>query len=201
MSEAPPATILVVDDSEDNRYAVVRHLQKVGFRVMEAENGEETLRQMDKRPDLVILDVDLPDMSGFEVCQKIKSSPSNAIIPVLHLSATFTKTRHRVQGLEGDARCLPVPSGRAAGAGGNRQRPAATKTIRTGAAGREPPQGRVHRHSRPRTPQPAGPHSAPRSKFCVSAAAGPDPLARSAREIALTARSRTCRGWSTTCST
>src|ERR1700744_343473 len=101
MNENPPSTILVVDDSEDNRFAVIRHLQKAGFRVLEAESGATTLTLVNENPDLVILDVDLPDMSGFEVCNHIKSTPTTALIPVLHLSATFTKTRHRVQGLEG----------------------------------------------------------------------------------------------------
>lgn len=111
MSEPIQATILVVDDSEDNRFAVSRHLQKAGFTVIEAENGEETMRKIEDRPDLVILDVDLPDMNGFEVCQRIKSDPGTASIPVLHLSATFTKTRHRIQGLEMGADgylCHPV---------------------------------------------------------------------------------------------
>ncbi len=111
MSEPNPATILVVDDSEDNRFAVCRHLQKAGFAVVEAQNGAETLRHVKNLPDLVILDVDLPDMNGFEVCHSIKKCPETSSIPVLHLSATFTKTRHRIQGLDSGADaylCHPV---------------------------------------------------------------------------------------------
>lgn len=111
MAEAAPATILVVDDSEDNRYAVRRHLEQAGFRVIEGASGEETLRLAKDNPDLIILDVDLPDTNGFEVCQQIKTHPATAAIPVLNLSATFTLTRHRVQGLESGADaylCHPV---------------------------------------------------------------------------------------------
>src|ERR1700761_5629953 len=111
MAEAAAATILVVDDSEDNRYAVRRHLEQAGFRVIEGASGEETLRLARDNPDLIILDVDLPDTNGFEVCQQIKNHPATAAIPVLNLSATFTMTRHRVQGLESGADaylCHPV---------------------------------------------------------------------------------------------
>jgi signal transduction histidine kinase len=101
----------VVDDSEDNRYAVRRHLEQAGFRVVEGASGEETLRLAVENPDLIILDVDLPDTNGFEVCQQIKSNPATAAIPVLNLSATFTLTRHRVLGLDSGADsylCHPV---------------------------------------------------------------------------------------------
>ncbi|HEY1189847.1 MAG TPA: response regulator [Gemmata sp.] len=111
MADQSETTILLVDDSEDNRYAVNRHLQRAGFRIVQAENGEETLRLVKEHPDLVILDIDLPDMNGFEVCHQIKANPVTADIPILHLSGTFTKTRHRVQGLDGGADaylCHPV---------------------------------------------------------------------------------------------
>jgi signal transduction histidine kinase len=103
MIGSPPATILLVDDSEDNRYAVRRYLERAGFLVTEATSGRETLQMVGKNPDLVILDIDLPDTNGFEVCRLIKSNPTSAPIPVLHLSATFTHTRDRVQGLDGGA--------------------------------------------------------------------------------------------------
>ncbi|WP_088258430.1 response regulator [Fimbriiglobus ruber] len=111
MTESVTATLLLVDDSEDNRYTIGRHLRKAGFRIVEAATGEETLRLARDNPDLVILDIDLPDMNGFDICRQIKADPTTATIPVLHLSATFTKTRDRVQGLDGGAEaylCHPV---------------------------------------------------------------------------------------------
>ncbi len=111
MVEAAAPLILVVDDSEDNRYAVRRHLEQAGFRVVEGASGEDTIRLVRENPDLIILDVDLPDTNGFEICQQIKSHPATSAIPVLNLSATFTMTRHRVQGLDSGADaylCHPV---------------------------------------------------------------------------------------------
>lgn len=104
-------TILLADDSEDNRYVVRRHLEKAGFQVMETTSGEDTLRLAQLKPDLIILEVDLPDMTGFEVCRRLKTATATMPIPVLHLSATFTLAQHRVQGLEGGADaylCHPV---------------------------------------------------------------------------------------------
>ena len=55
------------------------------------------------RPDLVILDVKLPDISGFEVCRRIKSDPATSIIPVLHISTTFVHLEDKIQGLDSGA--------------------------------------------------------------------------------------------------
>ena len=66
--------ILNVDDDEGSRYAVTRVLELAGFEVGEAGNGEEALRMArDLHPDLVLLDVNLPDIKGFEVCRRLKS--------------------------------------------------------------------------------------------------------------------------------
>ncbi len=55
------------------------------------------------RPDLVILDVKLPDISGFEVCRRIKSDPATSVIPVLHISTTFVHLEDKIQGLDSGA--------------------------------------------------------------------------------------------------
>ena len=70
--------ILCVDDNDGARYALVRTLQRAGFRTLEAATGTEALRKMADRPDLVVLDVQLPDINGYEVCQRIKSDPKTA---------------------------------------------------------------------------------------------------------------------------
>ncbi|MBM3240467.1 PAS domain S-box protein [Candidatus Poribacteria bacterium] len=96
-------TILNVDDEDAARYAVSRILRQAGFEVIEAANGAEVLRLVKKNPDLVILDVNLPDIIGFEVCRRIKADPATSSIPVLHLSATYQDSQSRVKGLEGGA--------------------------------------------------------------------------------------------------
>jgi len=95
--------ILYADDTDAQRYAVSRVLRKAGFQVIEASTGQEALDMMSSRPDLVILDVKLPDISGLDVCRRLKSAESTARIPVLQVSATQVTTRARVEGLEGGA--------------------------------------------------------------------------------------------------
>lgn len=97
------ARILCVDDTAAQRYAVSRILRNAGFDVLEAATGEQALKMMAARPDLVVLDVNLPDISGLEVCRIIKSEEASARTPVLHMSATHVNTRARVEGLEGGA--------------------------------------------------------------------------------------------------
>lgn len=96
-------TILVVDDDEAGRYATSRILRQMGFAVKEASTGAEALRISMEKPDLVVLDINLPDMSGLEVCKRIKASPVTKTIPVLHLSATYIDTKSRVTGLDSGA--------------------------------------------------------------------------------------------------
>lgn len=103
MSSEEHNHILVVDDSEGTRFAVCRMLQAAGFRVTEAGTGEEALRLAKEMPDLVLLDVRLPDLSGFDVCRTIKSDPCTAVIPVLHMSASFVRAEDQAYGLEGGA--------------------------------------------------------------------------------------------------
>ncbi|WP_375472277.1 response regulator [uncultured Nostoc sp.] len=103
MSE-PRVTILHVDDNEANRYVVNRILQNAGFSVQEAATGAAGLEVVASfQPDLVILDVQLPDMSGFEVCRQIKANPETAFIPVLHLSASFVQSQDKAEGLDSGA--------------------------------------------------------------------------------------------------
>ncbi|MBF0549187.1 MAG: response regulator [Deltaproteobacteria bacterium] len=103
MLNSPKITILNVDDNEIIRYLVTEILHREGFEVMEAATGNEALRLAAMIPDLIILDVHLPDMSGFEVCRRIRANPATAAIPILHLSATAVDDESRVTGLDSGA--------------------------------------------------------------------------------------------------
>ena len=91
--------ILLVDDNETGRYAMGRMLRHAGFTVTETDTGHETLRLAGEQPDLIILDVKLPDLSGFEVCQRLKADPTTAVIPVLQISAVHIQDEDRALGL------------------------------------------------------------------------------------------------------
>jgi signal transduction histidine kinase len=103
MQSILPPRILLTDDNEENRYIVSRHLHRAGFEVWEAATGAETLRLALNHPSIILLDIKLPDINGFEVCRRIKSNPVTAATPVVHISATFQGLEHKVQGLEGGA--------------------------------------------------------------------------------------------------
>jgi PAS domain S-box-containing protein len=93
--------ILNVDDTEAKRYVTSRTLHNAGFDVVEAATGQECLQAaVTERPDLIVLDVRLPDLHGFEVCQRLKSDLRTSSIPVLHLSASFTGPEDRMRGYE-----------------------------------------------------------------------------------------------------
>ncbi len=101
-SQQTPAgpLILNVNDSEAGRYATTRMLLKGGFTVLEAANGAAALELAAERPDLVLLDVKMPDMNGFEVCKRLKADPATAAIPVIFLSATYRDSGTVVEGLD-----------------------------------------------------------------------------------------------------
>lgn len=82
-------TIINVDDNEPARYAKGRILSRAGFTVYEAGNGNAALSLIaEHSPDLVLLDVNLPDLHGIEVCRRIKSAQNGASVIVLQISAS-----------------------------------------------------------------------------------------------------------------
>jgi signal transduction histidine kinase/CheY-like chemotaxis protein len=103
MAETCTATILLVDDDFVNRQALRLLLGNAGYRTLEAATGQDALSQCAHKPDLVVLDVNLPDISGFEVCRRIKANPEWRSVSVLHLSAVYVNSGDRAQGLEGGA--------------------------------------------------------------------------------------------------
>jgi DNA-binding response OmpR family regulator len=104
MPETEPAvTVVVVDDYPDGRALMSMLLRTEGFDVKEAATGAEALELATIHPSLMVLDVNLPDIDGFEVCRRIKSDPQTAGIAILQVSAAYRETGHRVHGLDGGA--------------------------------------------------------------------------------------------------
>ncbi|MEP6961485.1 MAG: ATP-binding protein [Acidobacteriota bacterium] len=95
--------ILNVDDYAPGRYSRTKILTQAGFEVKEAATGTEALRIAEEMPQLVLLDVNLPDIDGFEVCRRIKQNPKTAGTIVVHLSASSLQPEHFVAGLDGGA--------------------------------------------------------------------------------------------------
>ncbi|HWK49058.1 MAG TPA: response regulator transcription factor, partial [Steroidobacter sp.] len=101
---ATPEIILNVNDNEPGRYATTRILNRAGFQVLEAGTGKEALRlARSASPQLVVLDVNLPDVSGIDVCRQLKTDPATAGIMVLQVSATNIAVLDRVSSLSAGA--------------------------------------------------------------------------------------------------
>ena len=98
--EPPPATILVVDDSPVNLQVLVRTLHGSGHRILAARDGHAALEIARRaRPDLLLLDVMMPGLDGFEVCRALKAQPETADTLVIFLSA-LGEVSDKVSGLE-----------------------------------------------------------------------------------------------------
>ena len=99
-----PETILNVNDNEASRYATSRILHRAGFKVREAGTGSEALQIVrEDLPPLVIMDINLPDISGVEVCRRLKADPATASTMVLQMSATNIAVTDRVNSLAAGA--------------------------------------------------------------------------------------------------
>src|SRR5262245_16358377 len=104
MASVSPGRILIVDDNDGSRFARARQLRDVGHTVIEASRLREAdvlLREM--RPELVVLDVNLPDGNGLEYCRGIKCDPDMATVMVLQMSASYVTDQDQVRGLEAGA--------------------------------------------------------------------------------------------------
>ncbi len=98
-----PAKLLVVDDTPQNVKLLADLLRAKGYEVVTAASGPEGLEKVAaERPDLVLLDVMMPGMSGYEVCQKIRSDPGTGILPVVMVTA-LDPAQERIKGLEAGA--------------------------------------------------------------------------------------------------
>jgi two-component system, sensor histidine kinase and response regulator len=93
-----PIRILVVDDNLQNREVAEGHLVGAGYAAVQAASGEEALAIMsgaDRRPDLVLLDVLMPGMDGFETCRRLRALPDGAGVPILFLTALGDLGTHK----------------------------------------------------------------------------------------------------------
>src|ERR1035437_8895129 len=87
-----PATVLVADDEPSARQLLRRILEPAGYRVTEACTGKEAVALAEaERPDLLILDITMPDIDGVEICRRIKSDPNTQPPPVFHTPALMTR--------------------------------------------------------------------------------------------------------------
>jgi len=103
-SRADPNLVLVVDDNETSRYAKARILRRAGQRVLEAASGGEALSLVAEwSPRVIVLDIHLPDIDGWEVCRRIKADPATSSSLVLQVSATHIRDADTVRSLEGGA--------------------------------------------------------------------------------------------------
>jgi PAS domain S-box-containing protein len=96
--------LLIVDDNAATRYALRRRMERHDFIVSEAGTGTDGLEQIAAQvPDALILDVNLPDMSGFDIVRLLRAEPRTALLPVVHVSAASIQTADIVTGLEAGA--------------------------------------------------------------------------------------------------
>lgn len=96
-------TVLVVDDNPVTRYATARVIRAAGFQTEEADTGALAIDLAKRQISAVILDVHLPDMDGFEVCRVLRADAKTELTPIIHLSATYVQSEHKVAGLNAGA--------------------------------------------------------------------------------------------------
>jgi len=95
--------VLVVDDDESNRMLLRDPLETHGYEIMEAENGEQALQKIEQRPpDVILLDVMMPRMDGFEVCRRLKKDERTTHIPILIVTA-LSERMERMMGIAAGA--------------------------------------------------------------------------------------------------
>ncbi|MCB1399238.1 MAG: phosphate regulon transcriptional regulator PhoB [Rhodobacteraceae bacterium] len=100
MTPAQQPCVLVVEDESAQREVLRYNLEAEGFRVAMAINGDEALLMVkEEKPDLIVLDWMLPNVSGIEICRRVKANPETRPIPIIMLSARSEET-DRVRGLE-----------------------------------------------------------------------------------------------------
>ena len=103
--------VLVVEDYDDNRFLLKYMLEREGCQVLEAVDGQNALRlALEEHPDLVLMDIGLPDIDGLEVTRRLKALPATSAIPVIAISAFCAESLKKREALEsGCTACLKKP--------------------------------------------------------------------------------------------
>ncbi|MGC9396373.1 MAG: response regulator [Anaerolineae bacterium] len=97
---APPQTVLIIDDNANNLSTLSDYLLEYNFEVLIARNGEQGIaRARLVHPDLILLDIVMPGMDGFETCRRLKADPATQAIPIIFLTA-LSDTEHKVKGFQ-----------------------------------------------------------------------------------------------------
>ena len=103
MPPTPQTRVLIVDDDRPGRELLARILSKDGCEVETANDGEGALRSVEARlPDLILLDVHLPGVNGFNVCQRLKQSQATRLVPIVLLTGMGDR-QHRLRGIDAGA--------------------------------------------------------------------------------------------------
>jgi DNA-binding response OmpR family regulator len=96
--------VLIVDDNAATRYALRRRLERHSLQVLEAGTGSDGLELIAREQlDALILDVNLPDMSGFDIVRQLRANPATALLPIVHVSAASIHSGDIITGLEAGA--------------------------------------------------------------------------------------------------
>jgi PAS domain S-box-containing protein len=96
--------VLIVDDNAATRYALRRRLERHNLQVLEAGTGSDGLEMIGREKlDALILDVNLPDMSGFDIVRQLRANPATALLPIVHVSAASIHSGDIITGLEAGA--------------------------------------------------------------------------------------------------
>ena len=95
--------VLVIDDSPENRLLLTSQLGMEGYEIVQARNGAEGLQMAQELdPDIILLDVMMPDINGFDVCEQLKQNAATHLIPVIMVTA-LREIKHRIEGIEAGA--------------------------------------------------------------------------------------------------
>ena len=89
--------VLVAEDEANYRELIETALRDAGYEVISAVSGTEAFKKLKEKPDMAVLDVNMPGMSGFELCEKIRQDPGAGRMPILILTV-LSETRKQVQG-------------------------------------------------------------------------------------------------------
>ena len=98
--ETPPSTVLIIDDNAENRLLLSSQLRMEGYRILQANGGYAGIELAQLHdPDIILLDVMMPDINGFEVCEELKGDPRTQRIPVIMVTA-LRDVQYRIKGIE-----------------------------------------------------------------------------------------------------